>query len=216
MNRIEGVVFDVDGTIIDTFEHIVRAFEVVLPEYGALADREAIAAVIGRTLRQCYEVLHPSGDHDVMAARHHEVQQAPNMYDLITIYDGFTDVLDTLADASIKSAVLTNRSRISLDLIFSHLGIQDKFDVVVTPQDVTTPKPDPEGLLLVSKKLKLPPASLAIVGDTEIDILAGKKAGVAMTVGVTHGFGSRKSITAAGADKIIDHFDDLPLALGVA
>ncbi len=215
MSHIEGVVFDVDGTIIDTFEHIVQAFEVVLPEHGVTSDRAAITAVIGQTLHQCYELLHPDGDQERMTARHHEVQQTPDLHNLITVYDGFLDMLEKVAHSGLKHAVLTNRSRDSLDLIFDHLDLQEKFDVIVTPQDVRVPKPNPEGLELVAQRLAIPVTQLAIVGDTAIDIETGKNADVAMTIGVTHGFGSRESLNTAQADHIINHFDELPAVLGI-
>ena len=214
MKKIQAIVFDVDGTLIDTFEHIVRAFEVVLPEYGAIADRRAIAAVIGQTLHQCYESLHPNGDHKAMAERHHEVQQTPEMYELINVYDGLKEVLSDLDARGIARAVLTNRSRDSIDLIFNHLGIQDEFEVIVTPQDVRKPKPDPQGLLLVAERLGVDVSNIAIVGDTSIDIETGKRAGVATTIGVTHGFGTQESIQNAGADIIINSFDEFLSAIG--
>lgn len=215
MSSIEGVVFDVDGTLIDTFEHIVQAFEIVLPEHGATADRQAIAAVIGQTLQQCYESLHPQGDHAAMAARHHEVQQTPDMYALITVHEGLSEALYGLEQHGIARAVLTNRSRHSIDLIFSHLGIRDDFEVIVTPQDVTEPKPDPEGLLVVASKLNIAVSQLAMVGDTAIDVTTGKNAQAGKTIGLTHGFGSKESIKQAGADVIIDGFSRLLPALGV-
>lgn len=205
MSKIKAVVFDVDGTLLNTFEHIVQAFEVVLPEHGVAPDREAIRLVIGKTLVDCYKALVPEGDHDAMAKLHHETQQTPEMYGLIVAYAGLRETLQELKGSGIKNAVQTNRSKHSINLIFDHVGIHDLFDIIVTPQDVTHPKPDTEGISLIAKQLGVAPGNMVMVGDTPIDVITGKNAGVAKTIGLTHGFGSKEELQKSGADHIVDN-----------
>lgn len=211
MAKIEAVVFDVDGTIINTFEHIVQSFEVVLPQHGVTPDREQIRAVIGLTLIDCYKALAPDGDHEAMRALHHETQQTPEMYALITEYEGLREACDELARKGIKKAVQTNRSRTSIDLIFGHLGILDLFDLAITPDEVSSPKPDPEGIYLIAKEFHTAPDRMVIIGDTAIDVYTGKNAGMAATIAVTHGFGDRASLSDASYK--IDSLLELPEVL---
>jgi len=213
MSKIKGVVFDVDGTLLNTFEHIVQAFEVVLPEHGAVADREAIRRVIGMTLIDCYKTLVPKGNHEAMRAKHHEVQQTPEMYALIVAYDGLHEALDELKGAGIKTAIQTNRSRESIDLIFDHIGITGLFGTIITPEDVDEPKPNSAGINLIALRSKIEPADMMMVGDTAIDIKTAQAAGMRGSVGVTHGFGTRAELEAAGATVIIDGFKELAKAI---
>lgn len=209
MPKIQAVVFDVDGTLLNTFEHIIQAFEVVLPQHGVKPDREAIRTVIGKTLIDCYRTLVPQGDHEAMKSLHHETQQTPEMYALIVAYDDLRKTLEEIRAKGIKTAVLTNRSRVSIDLIFEHIGIADLFDIIVTFDDVQAPKPDTRGLEYIASGLKVSTPSIVIVGDTHIDTETGKRGGVAATIGITHGFGTREELEAAGTGYLIDSFAEL-------
>lgn len=209
-SRIKAVVFDLDGTILDTFEHIVQAFELVLPQFGVRKDREAIRGVIGKTLHECYGVFLPETLVADAAKLHHQTQQSPEMYELITAYDGLHDCLNELIVQGYKVAVLTNRSRRSVDLIFSHMSLENVFDVVVTTDESPAPKPDPQGVQAISKKLSLQPEELVMIGDTAIDVKTAKNAGMAASIGVTHGFGLKSELETAGADYVIPSLSVLP------
>ncbi|MBL8121633.1 HAD family hydrolase [Candidatus Saccharibacteria bacterium] len=207
---IKAVVFDLDGTILDTFEHIVQAFELVLPRFDVHVEREAIRAVIGKTLHECYATFVPASLVVEAAKLHHQTQQSPEMYALITAYDGLLDCLDNLKALGYKVAVLTNRSRNSVDLIFSHMKLENIFDVVVTADESPAPKPDPRSVKRLSAELSLRPSELLMVGDTHIDVTTAINAGMAASVGVTHGFGEEQELRAAGADYIVHSLGALP------
>lgn len=213
MAEVKTAVFDVDGTLINTFEHIVQAFEVVLPRHDVEPDRENIRKVIGMTLIDCYRHLVPEGDHEAMAELHHETQQTPEMYELIVMYDGLRETLELMRSGGVQTAVQTNRSRRSVDLIFNHLGMTDLFDCVVTPNEVAKPKPDPEGIVLISSKLGVSPEQTVMVGDTPTDVLTGKNAGCAATFALTHGFGTRQELELAKPDYIADSFREFEAQL---
>lgn len=211
MSRVECAVFDVDGTILNTFEHIVQAFEVVLPHHGAPANRESIRKVIGKKLIDCYKALVPDGNHEAMAKLHHETQQTPEMYDLILAYDGLREAREELAEEGIASAIQTNRSRLSIDLIFNHLQISGLFYPLITPEDVSEGKPDPEGINIIAARLGITTAQMVMVGDTHIDVETARKAHMAGIIGITHGFGTREELH--GADVLIDSLAELPEAI---
>ncbi|MDB5183258.1 MAG: family hydrolase [Candidatus Saccharibacteria bacterium] len=208
--KLKAVVFDFDGTLLNTFEHIVRAFEVVLPKYGVKPDREAIRRVIGMTLIDCYKTLVPNGDHEAMKKLHHETQQTPEMYELILAYDNLRETLETLREQGIKLAVQTNRGRKSVDLIFAHIGLADLFDYVMTADEIDNPKPDPKGLIFIAKEFSIKTSEMVMVGDMPIDVKTGQNAGVAAIIGMTHGFGTRAELESAGASYILDSFAGLP------
>lgn len=207
---IKAVIFDLDGTVIDTFEHIVQAFELVLPQFGVQKTREDIRAVIGKTLEECYREFLPEAVAHSAAELHHETQQSPEMYELITVYEHLRQAVDTLHEQQCKVAVLTNRSRRSVDLIFAHTGLTDTFDAVVTADESDAPKPDSAGVLMLAGLLDTGAREMVMVGDTSIDVVTARRAGMAGSVGLTHGFGLRRELEAAGADYVIDSLAELP------
>ena len=75
--------------------------------------------------------------------------------------------------------------------------------------DVVNHKPHPEGVLKVLELLDVSPAHAVMVGDTIVDIKAGKNAGCAMTIGVTHGFGTRTQLQEAGATHVVDALEEM-------
>jgi HAD superfamily hydrolase (TIGR01549 family) len=208
--KLKAVVFDFDGTLLNTFEHIVRAFEVVLPKHGVKPDREAIRKIVGMTLMDCYKNLVPNGDHEAMYRLHHETQQTPEMYSLIVAYDNLRETLEKLQDQDLKIAVLTNRGRKSADLILAYTGIADLFDFVVTADEVDSPKPDPKGLNFIAKEFSINSSEMVMVGDMPLDVKTGQNARVKATIVLTHGFGTRAELKSAGADYILDSFLELP------
>lgn len=217
MQGIKGYVFDVDGTMLDTYEHIVTAFEHTLNEHELSADRDIIRSVIGMTLHDCYVALVPEhSNHNLLAETHHQAQQTPEMYELITVYDGLISVLDLIHQRGNRAFVVTNRSRASLELIFDHVGLSNKFEFIITKDEVAIPKPDPEGILAVARLSTLKPIELAMVGDTAIDVIAGKNALVGATIAMSHGFGTLDEIKAAKPDYIFDSFAKLREAIDVA
>ncbi|HEY3285038.1 MAG TPA: HAD family hydrolase, partial [Armatimonadota bacterium] len=139
----------------------------------------------GRPLRSCYEALYPDGDLDHCIEVHRAFQAG--LMHLIRPFPGMTETLAGLRDAGVGTAVVTSRSIRSTRVTLERLGLWDRLDTVVTPEDTQRHKPDPEPLLLAASRLKAQPAECLMVGDTENDLAAGRAAGMA-TCGVTYGF----------------------------
>ena len=214
MTKISAVLFDFDGTLVDTLDHIVQTYTKTLGEYGIATSEAAIVAVIGKTFSECYEEL-TNNHHDIksMMEHHREIQNTPEMLDLIKSYDAVHVVLDELSARGVKLGIVTNRTPNSMNTILSMTNLKDYFVVRVTPDDVKVPKPDPEGIMLAAKLLGVPVHECIFVGDTDIDILTGKAAEVAVTIGMTHGYGSNQSLKDANVDALIDSFADLHAAI---
>lgn len=207
MARIRAVIFDADGTLLDTREFILRAFEHVLSTSGyALPRREVIAATVGRSLTECYEILVPGGDAEALRDMHIAFQQ--DNFHLIDSYEGVILTLDTLRQNKMKIGILSTRLG-TLVATLEHVGIRDHCDAIVGGKDVKNVKPDPEGLFKILRMLDADASHAAMIGDTVQDIGAGKNAGVALTIGVTHGFGKRDALEEAGADHIVDRIPDI-------
>lgn len=212
MADIQAVIFDADGTILDTREFILQAYEhTLLEHHQPVPDRVTIAKNMGQTLVDSYSAFAPSIELDLLRSAHRKFQET-NL-DLIAGYEDLLHILDILRDAGIKLAVCSSRGT-TLHMSLEHAGISEYFSAVIDGDDVTDHKPHPEGLLKALEIMQVDPKRAAMVGDTTADIGAGKAAGVAFTIGLTHGFGARGSLLEAGADHIVDRLADIiPLVL---
>ena len=202
------MVFDADGTLLDTREFILKAYEHALAAYGyTVPDRTFIREHMGLSLQDCYRAFAPDGDNKALCDLHHTYQI--NNLALIDSYEGLLLTLDTLRDARLKIAICSARHGLLIDAL-TRVGIKDHCDAIVGGLDVTKHKPDPEGFLKVCEMISVSPEAAVMVGDTPQDIGAGKNGGAAFTIGVTHGFGTREALIEAGADHVVDRLADIP------
>jgi 2-phosphoglycolate phosphatase len=208
--RTEAVLFDVDGTLLDTTEFIFGGFDHALAAHGhAVVERSAYARVMGKPLEVCYTQLAPDGDATLLCETH-RAWQTDNLH-LSIAYPEAEAVLAALRDAGLRLAAITSRSRRTSVLTLELAGLTHYLDLVLSAEDAPAIKPDPAPLLLALDHLGVRPAAAVMVGDTDADVLAGRAAGV-RTVGVTYGF-HREGIHDAGPDATIDRLADLPALL---
>ncbi len=208
MGKIEVIVFDVDGTLLDTREFISQAYEHVLQQYGLPArSRAEIASQIGKTLQECYEFLAPGGDFLLLKPAH-DVFQDANLH-LIRQFDSVPGTINELRRRGYQLALWTGRAHNLYDSLQAAALNTELFEVIIDPTHISRGKPDPQGLQHIAKLLDVPVSSMMMVGDAVVDIIAGKRAGVAKTVGITYGFGTREELERSGPDALIDDFNDL-------
>jgi pyrophosphatase PpaX len=205
--KIEAVIFDADGTILDTRELIFQAIRNVLIEHGYEApEPPALAPLAGRTIEEIYIHFAPNHDSKALGLKHKAFQL--EHLDLFSAYEGLEKLLNKLKKDGIKIGLCTSR-RENVMQFLEYIGIKEYFDTIVHADLVTNYKPHPEGLQKALDEIKVLPAHAVMVGDTEFDIGAGKATGVAFTVGITHGSRTADQLKDAGADYVIDHLNDI-------
>jgi HAD superfamily hydrolase (TIGR01509 family) len=204
---IKAVVFDVDGTLLDTREYITQAFEYALTKHNLpVPPREHICAQVGPPLNKCYEILAPGFSYELLCDAHREFQK--ENYHIITAYPHALELLTSFRSLGIKTGLASTR-QVTLLPSVEHTGIASLVDCIIDGSHVTKHKPDPEAVLLVLSALKENPEHSIMVGDTIADIGAGKNANTAFTIGITHGFGTRESLAGAHADFIADTLPEI-------
>ncbi len=191
MARIELVVFDLDGTLIDSKADLANAVNATRRELGLdpLPDEvvfsyvgEGAPVLIRKALGEGYseEQYQQSLEFFLRYYREH-------MLDHTRLYPGAREALDRMRAAGIRLAVLTNKPvRFSRDLIRG-LGVADRFDVVYGGNSFATKKPHPEGLEAIMRELGARPETTLVVGDSAVDVRTARNAGVRVC-GVTYGF----------------------------
>jgi pyrophosphatase PpaX len=182
---MKAVLFDVDGTLLNTHEFIVSAYEHALQSIGKPITRTEAETYlsVGKNLRGTYMHMVPNEDTELLAARHHEFQL--DKFHLIKPYDGARDVLSTLKQAGYKLAAVTNRSRSSAVPSLEQARLNEFFDVRICPEDTVRTKPDPEHIYTALRALERDAEHSWMVGDTYVDIEAARAAGV-RSIGISH------------------------------
>jgi pyrophosphatase PpaX len=214
MPGYDPVLFDLDGTVVDTVELITESFRhasrVVL---GHDTPDEQIMAYVGQPLMQQMRQLSP--EH---AQRLYDAYREYNHRrhdELIRSYAGIEAALLALRAAGRRLGLVTSKSADTTEMAFRAVGLREHFDVVVTASDTTAHKPSPEPLLLCLDQLAaqrpgapIDPSVAIYIGDSPYDIQAGRAAGMA-TAAVTWGVFSRKELEGAGPDHVVQQPGDL-------
>lgn len=210
--NIQLIIFDFDGTLGDTRQTIVSTMQMTIAEQG-LPGRtdEDCASKIGLPLDGCFASLYPTAERDI-------IQKCTDTYRRIFKENvqhikpqTFPQVVETLSVLKEKGYALTiasSRWHRSLAELTTDLGIHDHFACLVGADDVTYAKPHPEPVVKTLTAMGVDASQALVVGDMNVDILMGKNAG-AKTCGVTYGNGTREELQQAGADYVINHFEEL-------
>lgn len=209
----DAVVFDLDGTLVDTAPDILAYMNDMLAELGRPGlDSASIRPMIGDGVKSLLtRGLEASGgvnDLDIEALFHLYLERyTENPARSSKPYEGVVNTLDALQSAGIKMGVCTNKPQRPTDRLLSRLGLDRYFASVIGSDTLPVKKPDPVHLLAVLEELDVNPTRAVLVGDSGTD---QKTANAAGTPCVLVSFGYTK-IPAhdLGADHVIDHFADL-------
>jgi len=191
----DPVVFDLDGTVVDTVELIVESFRhATRTVLGEVLPDEVITAGVGQPLMTQMERLSPAHArelYDVYREYNHRRHD-----ELIRGYEGVGEVLDGLRAAGRRLGIVTSKSRDTTTMAFDAVGLREHFHVVVTASDTAEHKPSPIPLLLCLERLGATPDGSLYVGDSPVDIEAGRAAGMA-TAAVAWGVFGREALLGA-------------------
>ena len=207
---MDAIIFDLDGTIIDTLDDLAELSNRVLDEFGMPQhSRDEIQTFIGNgALALMYQAV-PEGTPDEITQK--ALLRWKKLNPLHTAhskpYPGMEETLTELHNRGVRLAVLSNKFDLGVHAMVE-AKLPGKFDLLRGEREDTPRKPDPTGLLKVIAELKTQAANCAYVGDSPGDILVAKNAGC-MAVGVNWGYRSVKELEAAGADIIISKPEDL-------
>ena len=160
MHTTRGVIFDMDGVLIDSGAHHREAWRALLDELGvAPAQPDYWRLTIGRPGNEAVPLLlgHPLSSSEAMrlADRKHDLYQQLARHGLPAV-PGVIAFVDEVAAAGIPRAVATSASRVDVHRLLGRVGLRDRFDAVVTAEDVRFGKPDPEVYLLAADSIGVP------------------------------------------------------------
>ena len=207
--RPAAVLFDLDGTLIDSIQLIVEAAEHAFRgRSGKIPSREEWVAGIGTPLVTQLRAFATDEDDLARLVTGYRTYQQIHHDRLTRCFDGIIDVVSELRRRGHPLGVVTSKVDTIARRSLEHVGLLGVMDVIIGADASVRHKPDPEPVQIALSKLGYAPRDAIFVGDTPHDILAGKAAGV-RTVGVVWGACTREQLEKAGADDIIDECSEL-------
>ncbi len=193
-----AVLFDLDGTLIDSVELIVRSFlHATAVHLGASPPRAAILATIGRPLEPVLEGLAPGRGALLLATyraytrEHHDA--------LVRPFPGAVELLRALWERGYRLGIVTSKSRPQAELAFRLCALEPLVDVTVCAEDAPRLKPAADPLLLAASRLAVAPMNCLYVGDTVHDLGAARAAEMA-SAAVLWGAGACEELAALSPD----------------
>lgn len=215
MNKL--IVFDCDGTLVDSQAGIVRAMETAFLQHGlAPPDPHATRRVVGLSLVQAMHGLLPdaeAGLHDRLAESYKRAFQTLRGKGELEepLFPGIAALLDELERRGYLLGVATGKSDRGLGFCLNHHGIATRF-VTLQTADRHPSKPHPAMLNAAIAEAGAAPETTVMIGDTSFDMAMGRAART-LTVGVTWGYHEADELREAGAHHIIDTTDALMAVL---
>ncbi|MCJ1909242.1 pyrophosphatase PpaX [Planococcus ruber] len=205
--EINALLFDFDGTLLDTNELIIQTFMAVLGEhFPGRYEREDILHFIGPSLEQTFESIDAERAVELIAQYRATNKQ---MHDeLVTEYDGVAETLRLLKARGVKMAIVSTKRSANIRHGLKLMGIEEVFEHVISLDEVKNPKPDPEPILLALEKLGASKEEALMIGDNYHDIEGGKNAGV-RTAGVAWSIKGEAFLASYEPDHMLQHISDL-------
>ncbi|MGQ4667608.1 pyrophosphatase PpaX [Metabacillus halosaccharovorans] len=211
--KINTLLFDLDGTLINTNELIIESFLHTLHSYYPdQYKREDVLPFIGPTLYDTFTSINPEKTEEMVKVYrkfNHEQHDT-----LVTEYETVFETIKTLKEHGFKLGIVTTKIRDTVNMGLKLTKLDQFFDVVVTLDDVENAKPHPEPVLNALAQLESKPEEAIMVGDNHHDVEAGKNAGT-KTAGVSWSIKGREYISSYNPDYLLERMSDLLPIVGV-
>lgn len=210
---IKGVIFDLDGTLVNSIEDIADSMNFVLEENGfPTHDYAAYKTFVGQGLKSLVEkALTPTNLTDstlsVCLERMIEVYRE-NCVKKTQLYPGISDLLSALDEKGIKMAIFSNKANELTQIVVKELLSAWKFEMVIGAGGEIPRKPNPKGALSISEHMGISPLHLMYVGDSGIDMQTAENSGMS-AVGALWGFRDMEELLENGAQTLLEHPLDL-------
>lgn len=207
---MECVLFDLDGTIVNTNELIINSFMHALKENSLPSlTREQIIPLMGTTLQQQLSAFSGLEAKDIsLLERSYRSYNNAHHDELVQAFPHVNETMEELQRRGIKLGVVTTKIRPNTLKSLEQFGLLKYMDTIVTVNDVTHPKPHPEPVLTAVANLGVDPARTLMVGDSAVDIQSAKAAGVRVA-GVAWSLKGEDVLRTYEPDYIIHEMTDL-------
>lgn len=207
--KVDLIIFDLDGTLIDSSKDIAWAVNKTLNHLGFNElSYDVIKSYIGWGVKMLLEQAVPKERHNILAHARNIFLKYYEDHLLVDthLYSGAKEILEYFKHK--KLAIITNKPLGLTEKILNGLSIPKYFQKVIGGDSVQNKKPHPEAVDIVLAELSVKPEKAIFIGDSRIDIEAGKNAGI-ITCGAVYGFRGKDELINAGADFLIEEIGEL-------
>ncbi len=212
--RLKGLIFDLDGTLVDTAPDLAAATNHVLSSEGRRAvSLDEIRAMVGQGARRLIERGFAATGSPLEPQRLEPLfkrfldHYMDHIADQSQLFPGVADLVARCRAADISLAVCTNKPEALSVSLIAAMGLAQDFPVIIGPDTIGIAKPDPAPYLEACWRLGLEAGETLMVGDSETDIATARAAGVPV-IAVSFGYTDRP-VANFSPDHIIDHFDEV-------
>ncbi len=209
---IEGVIFDLDGTLVHTIEDISGAANKMFEKHGLPThDVSHYLKWIGNgAVKFIEKALTTDVEEKQLMAYVAEFKEiyGQNLHHKSKVYDGIPDVLDELESRSIKLSILSNKPHRLTRIVSDYYLSKWPFNPVFGQRETVPRKPDPSAAIEISKIMGLDPERILFIGDSDNDILTAMAAGM-VPLGVSWGYGRLVNEPVSGMGELISQPADI-------
>ncbi|WP_042472514.1 HAD family hydrolase [Bacillus ndiopicus] len=169
------IIFDVDGTILDTEMAMLKSLQkVLLEEIGQEHKLESLRFILGIPGRESLKQLEINDVERMLDIWSRKVLE---FSDEVSVFSGLAEVIQKLTQSSVKIGIVTSKTRQQMLDEFDHFGLSHFFEVIICADDTEKHKPNPEPLLACLEKLRMNPQHTIYIGDSIYDMQCAKNAG---------------------------------------
>lgn len=211
MRKYEAVLFDLDGTLLDTLEDLRDAVNYVMrqyhfPEHSLEEIRKAVGNGIRKLIERCVPEGTPTDTLDAVFADF-KVYYEANCKNKTKPYDGMKELIEKLKEDGYKLAVVSNKNHEAVQKIIPYY-FGNLFDISVGAMDTMPKKPAPDTTFYALEQVGVAKEKTIYIGDSQVDVETAKNAGLD-GIFVTWGFRSREELAKAGAQNFADTTEQL-------
>jgi beta-phosphoglucomutase len=211
--QIRAAIWDVDGTLVDTAEQHFAAWVAVAAELGKPFSRSDFSATFGRRNPEIIRaIFYPDADDAAVAeigdgkeVRYRCAAKAQG----VSLLPGVGSLLEQLRVAGWHQAVGSSAPRANLDLILELTNTRSYFSALVSAEDTTRGKPDPQVFQLAAERLRVPPQNCVVFEDAVVGVEAARAAGMKCVAVTAVGHHSPDALRTAGADRVVASLSEL-------
>jgi len=172
-----AVIFDLDGTLIDSYHAHVESFRRALSRFGLTIEDEEIYRRFGKPAKQIIKEILPENQHRHIdeIVRYKRLEFIETSKDM-QVFDGVETLLKHLKDKGFSTCLATSADSPSVIRVLNKFDLENYFDIVISSNDVKEAKPNPEMFIQASRRLEVEPKNCLVIGDSPFDVIAAKKA----------------------------------------